>query len=1044
MMNPMTKQSLLRNLLVARYFKPNKEEQGISLLLALMMGLVLITGATGLLIRQQMTRKIGSSESYQQMAETAASNGFNRIISELNNDRPASYRGYLYAIENRCLDPVDAPAECEPSSDHYYWSLLGSKAVPVGLGELCANTSAGLPVHPEGSQMVWPTDTVPFSKDKTETLRDDGKKPIQTFYRLRSYRPELGKSGNGQGRFSVEGLVKRVGAEDNEYLARTLLTRTLSIETKVPEVAVMASRHFNLGPARINGPGVIIVDVATTDGFPAGCNATNLLNIVKGNNSNQPDLGSHIWPVLERGMLSPVFYEGDDTKDKEPDGDLDRIWSFDDSAKGASGCEDSVVCTSSHANGKPKKPEGVEITGSWGGSSTGDEGAENEVNNNTNSQNNSTSLLPLRGHLNKFTPANRDYALKRYESAKAQHMNSYNRHKGKEKLGYQKFCKEAFDPNTPLSGKRIDSGRGTRFPLIESKRRLYGGLGYTSKYFIVCSHILNGSIPKGSDIIDAYYSYKAPETSSLSERRKKERADNIRKFQAFSASKKEQQRNYCAHMLRSRQNSGSWLDLDQTTRTCGDFEAGGMERWSFSQNRYQPTGSWYYKEQRTGTTKNNGGRLSSSFWADKNLLPPPSVSSPYDYIRPADNQLDNRRRKERNDRASSFNRWRPSYQQNRREWCQKRLNWARKHSTWWDTPDVLKCGDWGMWKTESESHAKDQMSAQELAYLMDKLDKAKAKQVEVRKRNNKDASIRNCTNMWGNPNYNHRQYNGATGRGLQGMSPTNYLRINCYEYIYKDLAEQLDGTQTNQDKEVSKEAEDWVIKISKDDICKGKGDACHLYVENINLKNTKVLIENDGRPVVIHLVKSTTVTNAGSTDTSKNQTAQSNQANQSAPRDQGQGAHTTSTQQTEAGIFKIEGRSSFCGVDQSQESCNEKPERLVFTSTDGDDSLTCDKPSNLELTIAGQSLPSAWISLPKGRIQLSGDASMRGVIWADNFCSQGNALKLTTKQKNNADESVIEAADSLWDLNRHTSFKAYGRSITRGVRGNLFDIFKRW
>ncbi|MCP4799658.1 MAG: hypothetical protein GY893_06865, partial [bacterium] len=228
----MKKPSLLRNLLVARCFKPNKEEQGISLLLALMMGLVLITGATGLLIRQQMTRKIGSSESYQQMAETAASNGFNRIISELNNDRPASYRGYLYAIENRCLDPVDAPAECEPASDHYYWSLLGSKAVPVGLGELCANTSAGLPVHPEGSKMVWPTDTVPFSKDKTETLRDDGKKPIQTFYRLRSYRPEIGKSGNGQGRYRVGGLGKLVGCKEHGYAARKLRTRKLAMETK--------------------------------------------------------------------------------------------------------------------------------------------------------------------------------------------------------------------------------------------------------------------------------------------------------------------------------------------------------------------------------------------------------------------------------------------------------------------------------------------------------------------------------------------------------------------------------------------------------------------------------------------------------------------------------------------------------------------------------------------------------------------------------------------------------------------------------------------
>ena len=69
-----------------------KQEQGLSMLIAMMMGMVLMAGVTGLLLRQLMARKLGASESYQQMAETAALNGFNRILSELNNNDNGTYK----------------------------------------------------------------------------------------------------------------------------------------------------------------------------------------------------------------------------------------------------------------------------------------------------------------------------------------------------------------------------------------------------------------------------------------------------------------------------------------------------------------------------------------------------------------------------------------------------------------------------------------------------------------------------------------------------------------------------------------------------------------------------------------------------------------------------------------------------------------------------------------------------------------------------------------------------------------------------------------
>ena len=46
-----------------------------------------------------MSRKLGAAKSYQQMAETAALNGFNRILSELNNDDDFAYNA-LFTLDH--------------------------------------------------------------------------------------------------------------------------------------------------------------------------------------------------------------------------------------------------------------------------------------------------------------------------------------------------------------------------------------------------------------------------------------------------------------------------------------------------------------------------------------------------------------------------------------------------------------------------------------------------------------------------------------------------------------------------------------------------------------------------------------------------------------------------------------------------------------------------------------------------------------------------------------------------------------------------------
>ena len=123
-----------------------KQEQGLSMLIALMMGMVLMAGVTGLMLRQLMGRKLGAAESYQQMAETAALNGFNRILGELNNDDNSAYKGYLLTLDHHGGDNDDSGSEqgveCVQPAD-------------FPLRELCTNRSqlpaAALPVQATGS-----------------------------------------------------------------------------------------------------------------------------------------------------------------------------------------------------------------------------------------------------------------------------------------------------------------------------------------------------------------------------------------------------------------------------------------------------------------------------------------------------------------------------------------------------------------------------------------------------------------------------------------------------------------------------------------------------------------------------------------------------------------------------------------------------------------------------------------------------------------------------------------------------------------------------
>ena len=304
------------NLTRNKHFR--EDESGIAILLALMLGLVLSAGASALLINQLYAKRLSSSESYQQISEAAALNGFNRILALLNNPDKDQYRGFLFTIDNQ-----------ENTSDaNNGFSWLNLKDNPeLNLEEICTDTAIGMPKHPIPSRS-WPTNEIPFHTSDSKIFREDSQGKIQAFYRMRGY-SSPSKTGVGEGVFEVEGVVKRIDKSGKEQmLARTLLTRSLYVNGSVSnedDWGVLTAQHLVLGPAQINGPGRILHLVQNNEAYLGanGCSGETLLTETRGQTDNDNQLGSRIWPVLNRTLPPSNLYAISPKIDE-------HIWSFDD------------------------------------------------------------------------------------------------------------------------------------------------------------------------------------------------------------------------------------------------------------------------------------------------------------------------------------------------------------------------------------------------------------------------------------------------------------------------------------------------------------------------------------------------------------------------------------------------------------------------------------------------------------------------------------------------------------------------------------------
>ena len=150
-----------------------KDEQGISLVITLLMGIILISGATGLLIRQLTAKKLSASETYQQISEAAASNGFNRILAVLNNSSTAEYRGFLF-LENN--EPPNWQWTADYAKEDYCSAEQIKRAVTT---EQEIGTTV-LPDYPDsvGDSTQWPTSSAGYILNE-QTLYGAQKGSIQ-------------------------------------------------------------------------------------------------------------------------------------------------------------------------------------------------------------------------------------------------------------------------------------------------------------------------------------------------------------------------------------------------------------------------------------------------------------------------------------------------------------------------------------------------------------------------------------------------------------------------------------------------------------------------------------------------------------------------------------------------------------------------------------------------------------------------------------------------------------------------------------------------
>ena len=194
------------------------------------------------------------------------------------------------------------------------------------------------------------------------------------------------------------------------------------------------------------------------------------------------------------------------------------------------------------------------------------------------------------------------------------------------------------------------------------------------------------------------------------------------------------------------------------------------------------------------------------------------------------------------------------------------------------------------------------------------------------------------------------------------------------------------------------------ITLHREDICKGEEPTkpCLIWIERINLsKGATLSIETGDRPVVLRMLRE-----KESINIKDGKLCQADNSN-----------ITTTTLPC---------------------SNSAKAENLAIVATSGDNPTDCTKNANQVLRFSGNSLPEAIVLMASGRISITSQASMNGLLWARNICATPG-INISSVNRNG--DNIIDGLANTWQFDSSVSF---GRTFTRGIRGTALDMFRKW
>ena len=207
--------------------------------------------------------------------------------------------------------------------------------------------------------------------------------------------------------------------------------------------------------------------------------------------------------------------------------------------------------------------------------------------------------------------------------------------------------------------------------------------------------------------------------------------------------------------------------------------------------------------------------------------------------------------------------------------------------------------------------------------------------------------------------------------------------------------------------------EDSTITLKTDVLCgqSNKFD-CHVYLDHINLNNTKLHIETtDTRSVVLHLEQPIAY-----------------------PND----PHFSRA-------ITLSGSAKLCSVNPGSTTCNGKPEQLVIMASSGSAPADSCNTKVRSLSFKDENLPYALLYLPTGTIRPN-NATLSGLAWASSICvvDENNEPATFTLNTSQSGIPIVQRANDNWGWLSRFNYPGYGRMVTRAIRGTSLDTFERW